>query len=170
MIQYYRMVNVEQIKIIKHISVKEIAEKIKDYSIQNKILNRLIFIKLRYSGMTVLDACNFLSISPATGYMWQERWNSEGYAGLIPKYGGGRPSKLSDQEKEALWEELHTRDYWTTNEVKQLIQLKFGISYSMDQTRRILSKFNMLFGKLYPQDYRRPSDAEEILKKTPPNE
>lgn len=112
------MVNVEQIRIIKHISAKEIAKKIKDYSIQTKILKRLIFINLRYSGQTVLESCKNLSISPATGYKWQERWNFEGYAGLIPKYGGGRPSKLSNKEKEALWEALHARDHWTTNEVK----------------------------------------------------
>lgn len=35
----------------------------------------------------------------------------------------------------------------------------------MDQIRRIFKKYKMLFGKLYPQDYRRPENAEEILKK-----
>ena len=117
-------------------------------------------------GKNVSESCLSVGVSIATGYSWQERWNLEGYAGLIPKYGGGKPSKMTNQQKEALWEILHTKDHWTTNEVKQLIQLEFGISYSMDQTRRILRNFNMLFGKLYPQDYRRPPEAEEILKKT----
>ena len=159
------MVNVEQIDIKKHISAQDLKEKIKDYSIQAKILKRLLFINLRYSGQLVPEACKNLGISIGTGYIWQERWNLEGYAGLIPKYGGGKPSKLTDQEKKNLWEILHTRDYWTTNEVKQLIQLKFDVTYSMDQTRRILKKFSMQFGKLYPQDYRRPPNADEIFKK-----
>lgn len=161
------MVNVEQINIIKHIPSIELAKKIKDYSLQTKIHKRLLFINLRYSGISISESCDLLGISLGTGYTWQDRWNLEGYAGLIPRYAGGKPSKMTDRQKEKLWSLLHTRDHWTTNEVKQLIQLEFDISYSMDQIRRILRNFNMLFGKLYPQDYRRPDDAEEILKKTP---
>ena len=160
------MVNVEQIAIVEHISPSELAKKIKDYSIQAKILKRLLFINLRYMGKSVSESCKIVGISVGTGYTWQERWNLEGYAGLVPKYGGGKPSKMTDQQKEALWKLLHTRDHWTTTEVRQLIQLEFDIIYSMDQTRRILRNFNMLFGKLYPQDYRKPKDAEEKLKKT----
>lgn len=159
------MVNVEQIEIVKHVTPKELTEKIKDYSIQAKILKRLIYINLRYSGKSVSESCKLVGISIATGYNWQERWNLEGYAGLIPKYGGGKPSKMTDQQKDELWQRLHSRDHWTTNEVRQLIQLEFNIAYSMDQIRRILRQFKMLFGKLYPEDYRRPPEAEEILKK-----
>ena len=160
------MVNVEQIEIVKHIPATELTGKIKDYSLQAKILKRLLFINLRYNGKLVSESCILVGISLGTGYSWQNRWNLEGYAGLIPKYGGGKPSKMSDQQKEALWKILHTREHWTTNEVKQLIQLEFDILYSMDQIRRILRRFNMLFGKLYPEDYRRPPDAEKTLKKT----
>jgi|WetSurMetagenome_2_1015567.scaffolds.fasta_scaffold787158_2 putative transposase len=160
------MVNIEQIEIIKHISSKELTEKIKDYSIQAKILKRLIYINLRYLGKSVSESCKMVGISAGTGYTWQERWNLEGYAGLVPKYDGGKPSKMSDQQKEELWGKLQSREHWTTNEVKQLIQLEFDITYSMDQIRRILCHFNMRFGKLYPEDYRRPAEAEEILKKT----
>ena len=42
------MVNVEQIDIKKHISAQDLKEKIKDYSIQAKILKRLLFINLRF--------------------------------------------------------------------------------------------------------------------------
>jgi len=27
----------------------------------------------------------------ATGYSYLKRWNSKGYEGLIPEFGGGRP-------------------------------------------------------------------------------
>ena len=159
------MVNVEQIPVIIHISQAELVKKIKEYELGAKILKRLTFINLRYSGKTVKESCKLLGISSVTGYTWQDRWNSEGYAWLVPKYAGGRPPKLSEQQKEELWEFLHTRDYWTTSEVKHLILLKYSIEYSMDQIRRILKNYMMQFGKLYLQDYRRPDDAEEILKK-----
>lgn len=159
------MVNVQQITIIPHITQSDLLKKIKDYELGAKIHKRLTFINLRYSNMPLKDACKLVGISPGTGYTWQDRWNSEGYAGLIPKYAGGKPAKLSDVEKDQLYEILHTRNFWTTSEVRELIFLKFSVNYSMDQIRRILKKYKMLFGKLYPQDYRRPENAEEILKK-----
>ncbi len=159
------MVNTEQIEIKRHISAQELKGKIKDYTLQSKILKRLLFINLRYSGLLVPEASEKVGITATTGYHWQERWNLEGYAGLIPQYAGGRPSKLSHNEKEELKKELKLKDHWTTIEVKQLIQLKFGVTYSMDQVRRILHSFDMFFYKPYPQDYRRPPDAEDGLKK-----
>ncbi|PWR69509.1 transposase [Methanospirillum stamsii] len=159
------MVNVQQITIIPHITQSDLLKKIKDYELGAKIHKRLTFINLRYSNIPVKEACKLVGISPGTGYTWQDRWNSEGYAGLIPKYAGGKPAKLSDIEKDQLYEILHTRNFWTTSEVRELIFLKFSVNYSMDQIRRILKKYKMLFGKLYPQDYRRPENAEEILKK-----
>ncbi|PWR71752.1 transposase [Methanospirillum stamsii] len=152
------MINVQQISIIPHITQSDLLKKIKDYELEAKIHKRLTFINLRYSNMSVKEACKLVGISPGTGYTWQDRWNSEGYA-------GGKPAKLSDVEKDQLYEILHTHNFWTTSEVRELIFLKFSVNYSMDQIRRILKKYKMLFGKLYPQDYRRPENAEEILKK-----
>ena len=50
------MVNTEQIEIIRHISARELKGKIKDYSLQSKILKRLLFINLRYLGLLVPEA------------------------------------------------------------------------------------------------------------------
>ncbi len=144
------MVNVEQTEIKKHIPQIELTKIIKEYAIRAKILKRLIFINLRYSGESVQKSCEIVGISQGTGYEWQERWNSEGYVGLVPKYAGGKPSKLSDKQKSELWETLHARDHWTVAEVKHLIQLKFGIDYSMDQIRRILKKYEMQFETIDP--------------------
>jgi putative transposase len=84
---------------------------------------------------------------------------------LVPKYAGGHPSKLTDEQKAALLEKLREKERWTTAEVQHLIQSQFGVSYSLDQVRRILKSFGMFFGKPYPRDYRRPRDAEQVLKK-----
>ncbi|MGB4365654.1 MAG: IS630 family transposase, partial [Candidatus Methanoculleus thermohydrogenotrophicum] len=43
-----------------------------------------------------------------------------------------------------------------------MIPSQFGVSYSLDQVRRILKSFGMFFGKPYPRDYRRPRDAEQV--------
>ena len=45
---------------------------------------------------------NWLGVTEATGYAWLKRWNSRGYEGIIPDFGGGRPSKLTEEQKEEL--------------------------------------------------------------------
>ena len=56
--------------------------------------------------------------------------NSNGYEGLIPEFGGGRPSKLTEEQKEKLKEMLKKKNSWTTKEVQELIEEEFGVSYS----------------------------------------
>ncbi|MDR9816980.1 MAG: helix-turn-helix domain-containing protein [Candidatus Methanoculleus thermohydrogenotrophicum] len=46
---------------------------------------RLVFIRLRYKGMSVVDAAEAVGVSHQTGYNWQKRWNEEGRVGeLVP--------------------------------------------------------------------------------------
>ena len=99
--------------------------------------------------MSVVSAAEAVGVSTQTGYNWQERWNAEGFVGLVPKYGGGRPSELTDEQKAALLEELGEKEHWTTADVQHLIQSHFSVTYSLDQGQRILRSFGMHFGKLY---------------------
>lgn len=59
---------------------------------------------------------------------------------------------------------MQTREYWTTQEIRELIKEKFNTQYSQQQIRRILRDFGMILSKPYPQDYRRPEEAERILQ------
>ena len=70
-----------------------------------------------------------VGVTKAAGYSWLERWNSSGYEGLIPEFGGGRHSKLTEDQKEEL-REIKERDSWTTKEVQELIEEEFGVKYS----------------------------------------
>ena len=45
--------------------------------------------------MSVEEAAELVGVTKATGYAWLKRWNSRGYEGIIPDFGGGRPSKLT---------------------------------------------------------------------------
>ncbi len=156
----------EQITIVRHVPLSVLNKRIKHpKGLLPQVVPRLVFIRLRYKGMSVVDAAEAVGVSHQTGYNWQKRWNEEGPDGLVPKYAGGRPSKLTVEQKVALLEQLREKEHWTTAEVQHLIQSQFGVSYSLDQVRRILKSFGMFFGKPYPRDYRRPQDAEQVLKK-----
>ena len=146
-------------------SVDELDRHIKSIEKDVKILKRLYYVKYRYSGDTVEVASKKVGVTKMIGYEWQSRWNKDGYDGLVPRYAGGRPSKLSDEQKEELKAFLKERDDWTTSEVKELIVDKFHVGYTLKQIRIILKNFGMKFGKPFVNDYRRPENAEDILKK-----
>jgi putative transposase len=159
----------EQIPIQKHMTQEELQKRIKSLETNTKILKRLYFIRYRYDGKSVEESSQLVGVAKPVGYDWQKRWNESGYEGLIPRYAGGRPSKLSDQQKEKLRILLKEKDAWTTDEVRSLIFNEFGIEYTLKQVRIIAKKIGMKYAKPFTLDYRRPYDAEQILKKHPPD-
>jgi transposase len=150
-------------ELIKHISkeeLKKIVRKEKD----RHILERLLFINQLYFGSGVPEACQRMCISEQTGYEWLEKWNGNGYDGLFHDTSGGRPSKLSDEEKENLKQRLTSKANWITSEVRALIKKDFGAVYSIRHVIRMLREFGMHYAKPYPQDYRKPDNAKELLR------
>jgi len=156
----------EQIHIQKHVSLEELNKKIRSER-DGRILKRLYFVKYRYEGESIAVSSQRVGITRSVGYLWQERWNTNGYDGLIPRYWGvGRPSRLSDHQKDELKDLLHQKDNWTAKEVGDLILRTFDVEYTLKQVRVILHKFGMKYAKTYPYDHRRPNDSEENLKNT----
>jgi putative transposase len=157
----------EQIPIQRPWSLEELNKRIRTLERDARILKRLYFIKYRYEGASVEVSARRVGVTKSEGYIWQKRWNENGYAGLLPRYAGGRPSKLSEEQKEQLKALLRERDDWSTNEVRKYIQSAFGVGYTLKQVRIILKSFGMRYAKPYAHDYRKPADAEVLLKKPP---
>ena len=137
-------------KVEKWITSEELKKRIRDKEKDVKVLNRLYFMNNLYNGCSVPDASEKLGITKVTGYNWLERWNEDGYEGLIPRFAGGRPSKLTDEEKSQLKEILKERDDWTTKEIRKLIYDRFKVEYSLKQVRIILRNLGMKFSKNLP--------------------
>jgi len=126
-------------KIVKWITGEELKNMIKHKEKNDKILKRLHFINYLYNGLSVPEASKKSGITKVTGYNWLVRWNEEGYNGIIPHFSGGRPSKLTEQEKTMLKEILTKRDDWTTKDIRNLIYQQFGVEYSLKQIRIIIA-------------------------------
>ena len=154
-----------EIQISHHMSIEELNKRIKTLEDDTKILRRLYFIKYRYEGKVVSEAAKLIGITKRIGYIWQERWNEMGYEGLIPRYAGGRPSKLNNAQKRRLVELIKQKDTWAIEDIRELIFKEFNVEYTLKQIRIILRKMGMRCAKPFTHDYRRPKNAEEILKK-----
>lgn len=129
----------EQIPIKKHLDATYLLKLIRSLEKDTRILQRLYFIKHRYEGASVEEAAKLVGISKPIAYQWQKRWNQDGYKGLEPRFGGGSPSKLSDEQKDRLKILLKERKDWTTEEVRKLILKEFAVEYTPKQVRIIRS-------------------------------
>jgi transposase len=158
------MVGKEQIVIVQQVNLDELNSLI-THEKNSRVLKKLYFVKFRYLGDSVEVAATKLGVTKKTGYYWQEDWNKGGYATLMPQFCGGRKSKLTDEQIVELRSLLKEKDYWTTKGVLELIKEKYSVQYSQKQVGVILHSFNMYHSKPYVLDYRRPENAEEILKK-----
>jgi len=76
------MARPESIIILRHITAEELNKRIKYLEKDVKVLQRLYFIKYRYEGVSVEESSKRVGISKPVAYIWQNRWNQEGYDGL----------------------------------------------------------------------------------------
>ena len=150
----------------RHLTSEALRKLIRDEQKRGKILQRLIFINDLYEGKSVPSAAKHVGVVKTIAYQWLERWNESGFEGLIPRFAGGKPSKLSAEQKKEFRTLLESKDLWYLGDVVDLIRTKLGVEYSERQVRRILKGFKMKHAKPYQIDYRKPKDAEEKLKKT----
>ncbi len=127
--------------------------------------DRIRGIILLKKGHRLQEIANIMGVNRRTVYNWRRRYEEEGIEGLKTREKPGRKRKLSDEDMERLKDLLKQKDYWTTRGVRNLIKIEFGIEYTLRHVARILRKLGMKYQKPYVNDYRRPENAEEILKK-----
>ena len=158
------MARPEEIKIVKHLTQAELDKRIKSLEKDVRVLKTLYFIQYRYDGKSVEEAADLVKVSKNNAYIWQERWNDVGPDGIVPRFSGGKPSKLTDEQKEDLKKRLGAGSF-TTGDVHRIILDNYHVDYSMKQVRVILRQMGLNYAKPLQHDYRRPADAEEQLKK-----
>ena len=145
---------------------QDLEQRLRDES-NAKIRLKLAFLHcIATLSSNLSELCKSFGIAESTGYWWVRNWNTQGYNGLLEEETrSGRPARLDDLDISYLRLLLKEKSCWTLPEIADLIRDTFGVSYSPTQLARILKKrVNMHFCKPYPHDYRRPKDAEAILK------
>ena len=131
----------------------------------SQVRDRLRGILLLKKNFTVNRVAEILGVTERTVYSWKRRYKEEGVEGLRNKPIPGRKTVLDESDMEKLRMLLEERDYWTSNQVRELIKREFGVEFTTRHIPRILRKLGLRYQKPFVNDYRRPVDAEGILKK-----
>lgn len=112
---------------------------------QARLVQRLCFVKNCYRGDSASEAAGRVGVSDSTGARWVSRWNEAGVEGLRPDYGGGRPSKLDDGDRERLRERLRADGPWTTAAVRELLHEEFDVEYAPGYLPRLLRSLGLAY-------------------------
>ncbi|MDR1404194.1 MAG: helix-turn-helix domain-containing protein [Candidatus Methanoplasma sp.] len=160
-----------EIDIVKHVTPEDLNMIAKGYESElqscaksKRIYERICFVRMRYKGYSVEESASAAGMTMRSGYNIQELWNRGGADALIPNFGGGRPPRMTSEQKDLL-KDLLAVNPMETGDVRLYISEEFGIPYSMKQVHVILTKMGLHHAKPYPADHRRPDNAEDVLKK-----
>ena len=90
-------------------------------------------------------------------------WNQDAVEGLRPRFGGGRPPKLTPAQWDDICAVLEHGQPWTPRQIHALIEGRYSVTYHPTHLARKLRASGMYYAKPRPMDPRSPDDTEEIL-------
>ena len=130
---------------------------------ETRLVRRLCFVKSLYQGHTQQQAGAAVGVSQPTSSRWARAWNQDAVEGLRPRFGGGRPPKLTPAQWDDICAVLEDGQPWTPRQIHALIEDRYGVTYHPTHLARKLRASGMHYAKPRPMDPRSPDDAEKIL-------
>ncbi len=160
------MVGKSKIDIHNKMTTEDLDKEIAKYTKCHRYYERLLAVKIVDQGHSIAEAARIIQKEYATVHRWMKICESEGLEGLKPNFGGGRPSKLTDEQMKELDEIIAHTPNMAMSDVRLLVYEKFNVDYSLKQIGVITKKLGYNYAKAYPKFSKTPEDAEEQLKKT----
>ena len=159
------MAGVRRFEVVEHLSNMELNQAIEEAqkADETRLVRRLCFVKTLYDGKTQQQAGEAVGVSQPTSSRWARAWNEGGVEGLRPRFGGGRPPKLTPGQWAEICMILEDGQPWTPREIHALIEDRYGVTYHPTHLARKLRESGMHYAKPRPMDPRSPENAEEIL-------
>lgn len=134
---------------------------------------RLLAAILRKEGKSLDFISEFIQIPKTTVHDWLSRLESKGLDGLVDIKQPGRPSWLSEEEKEMLKDVLSRSPeeqgipfkIWTTSLVQYIINKLFGVTYKPKNVRKIVKKLGFALKVPRQRNKKANTKAQKEFKK-----
>ena len=159
-----------KINVLKNMNKEELKKAISKYVGPHRTYQRLIAMQLIIDGNTHKQVAETLGVTYATINRWAKKCEKEGIEGLIPNFGGGRPSYLTDEQKEELNAFIQEQDYLDYKDLHELILRKYEVNYSMKQIGVLRKELGYNYPRRYPIFKQSPPNADEEIKKKSKNQ
>ena len=143
-------------------------------------------IRLLKQGKSLSETADAVGASHSSVSRWRQAYQEGGWEGLRPRPTPGRPSKLSEAQKQVLRKVLedgplaaeYPTDLWTLRRVAEVIRKRFGVRYNICHVWTVMRRLGWTCQK--PERRARERDEEAIrrwhrrdwvrIKKSPPTE
>jgi transposase len=120
-----------------------------------KMVRRITALLSLSKGEKVSDIAATLGVAPSSVYEWLKRLMVEGVAGLKPNWKGGRPAKLTPNQRKRLAEMIDAGPQaagfrsacWNSAMIQELIQREFGKLYNVHYVSELLKNLGFSFQK-----------------------
>lgn len=148
--------------------IEELNKYLKEYRQAHNIYVRLLAVRMVKLGETRTMVGEFTHKDRKTIGNWVKAYDEYGIEGLIPDYSNcGTKSKLTNEQLIELKIILSNPDkHYTIIGAKELIEERFGVTYSYKQVWEITrKKLGLNYCKPFLIYNEAPADAEEILLK-----
>jgi transposase len=149
-------------EIVRHLTADDL-DRLLTQTNRAKVSKRLTFIKRLYKGATLEAAADDVGRSQSTSSRWVSLWNEGGLGQLTPNFGGGRPPKLADTERERLVELLREGEPWKKQEIQHLLNTEFDVEYHPNYLPRLLSDLGLSYAIPRTERPDRPETPDKIL-------
>jgi putative transposase len=129
----------EKLYFIRYEEVKKLKNLINNEK-NHKMLKRYLFINGLNNNYSLENMVSILNISISTARKWLKLWNENGLIGLNIKWSEGRPSNLSDNQKQQVREYIKYNHVTRHSQVHKFILDNFNVDYSLKHIYRLLKK------------------------------
>lgn len=111
-----------------------------------RVAKRLRAVVLNSEGHTSGELARILQAPRSKVSEWLQRYQSEGVDGLLERYRSGRPSELSEKQRQELGDILDSGPVaygldcgiWTSPMIAWVIEEEFGVEYHPGHVRKLL--------------------------------
>lgn len=154
----------ENLKSKNNLSLDEIIQ-LMEVETDIKTYKKLLYFKFKAMGFTKIESYKLASIKRSTAYHLEDLWNEGGYNALLRKSGGGRKTKLNENQLSDLGLILETKDKWLVNDIVTLIKEKWNIKYSYNGVQQLLnSYFNVDIDNYYVEKQEKKKHLDNYVQ------
>ena len=121
--------SLENLKSRQDLTLDEIISLL-DAEKNTNVYKKLLYFKFIKMGYSKIESCNLAGFPESSRYYLDDLWNEGGYNALIPHYGGGRKSKLTEKQQKDLEIKLTKKEKWLIEDVKTLIKEEYNVDYT----------------------------------------
>lgn len=141
---------------------------------QGRYYHRLHVVLLVLRGYSCYEAARVYGDSPRSVQYWMHRLTSRGLAGLKEGDRPGRPSRLSQSEKDRLREELkaspralgYDQNLWDGKLLSHHLEVRYGVELGVRQCQRLFHELGFTLQRPRQQAQEADPLQQEAFKKT----